>query len=159
GFQAGIATEAIDVLKSSQKGFLRQVARFFRVARQTEQQRINIARMFSDQLLVRNGLAPAQSFKELIVGCRTQIQRRGRSNGLAPAQSFKELIVGCRTQIQRRCRSNGLKVRMCAEGDLLSVAHSAPPRSGSSKSSVRNRFPDTRSLRQPAGLFCSHLML
>src|SRR3954466_2795008 len=101
GFQTGVAAKAVDALKRPQKSFLRQIARFFRVRRQSEKQGVNVARMLA-----------YQSFE------------RGR---FAAAQSFKELLVSRRPDFDFRCRSNGLDIRVPAEGHLLSVAHSALP--------------------------------
>src|SRR5207237_4583222 len=124
-----IAAKAVDALKGAQESFLRQVARFFRIVREPKEQRINIARLLGYQPLV---------------SCR-----------FTTPQSFKELILRCRTEFESRCRSNRFNIGMPSEGHLLSVAHSASPCTGSLKSDVRGCFSDRHSLRQPAWPVCS----
>src|SRR6266446_1988322 len=86
-----------------------------------------------------------------------------KSRCFSVSQSFKELIFGAWADIECSGRSSFFQVRMPAECDLLSVAHSAPPsapiRAGSSQARVRTGFPDRRRFRHQPVFVCSHQII
>ena len=92
-----IPSQPADALKGSQESFLSQVARLFRIGRQSIKQSVDIRRSFGHQ-----------TFE----GCR-----------LSASQSFKELIFDSGANLGRSCRGILFQIRLPSEGDLLSVAH------------------------------------
>src|SRR5262249_49903147 len=127
--QVGITPEAGNVLKSPQKGFLRQVARLFSTFGQPVEEAVDLTGTVRDQL---------------IECCR-----------FAALQSFNELSLGKPSRLVWGCQSNLLQIHLPAEGNGLSVAHWFTPSGRNRNNFEPLPFPDSPPIRHHWICICS----